>query len=196
MDINIQALLDKIEQLEHEIEQQIQQKRQALEADFFTQKVRFEQEVLTQQIRFRQGLLSYLLGAEWRHIASIPFIYPFIIPLILLDLCVSLYQLTCFPLYRIPRVKRHGYFIFDRNHLAYLNLLEKINCAYCSYANGLIAYTRAIVGRTEQYWCPIKHARRAMQAHPYYYGFSHFDDAENYKKNLARLRQQLEKTYL
>jgi hypothetical protein len=42
--------------------------------------------------------------------------------------------------------------IFDRTHLAYLNLVEKINCAYCSYGNGLAAYLREIAARTEQYW--------------------------------------------
>ena len=193
MNIRIQELLDNIEQLEHELEQEVRQKRQELKSDFEARKVRFEQEVLAQQVRFRQGLLAYMLSAEWRHVVSMPFIYPLIVPLVFLDVCVSLYQLICFPLYRIPKISRRDYFIFDRTHLAYLNPLEKLNCAYCSYGNGLIAYVRAIVGRTEQYWCPIKHARRALQAHPYYYGFSHYGDAENYRKDLARLRQQLQK---
>lgn len=29
--------------------------------------------------------------------------------------------------------------IFDRGHLAYLKAIEKLNCMYCSYANGVIA---------------------------------------------------------
>ena len=29
------------------------------------------------------------------------------------------------------------FFVFDRAHLPYLNLIEKLNCAY--YANGLVA---------------------------------------------------------
>jgi hypothetical protein len=36
--------------------------------------------------------------------------------------------------------------------------IEKINCAYCSYANGAIASVREMASRTEIYWCPIKHA--------------------------------------
>jgi hypothetical protein len=31
------------------------------------------------------------------------------------------------------------YIVFDRGQLAYLNLLERFNCFYCSDANGLIA---------------------------------------------------------
>jgi hypothetical protein len=91
----------------------------------------------------------------------------------------------------MARVKRSDYFVFDRTHLAYLNLLEKINCAYCSYGNGLVAYVREVVGRTEQYWCPIKHARKVLQAHPHYHGFADYGDAEHYREALARLREDL-----
>ena len=112
-------------------------------------------------------------------------------PLLLLDISVSLYQWICFPLYKIPKVKRSNYFLFDRNHLAYLNLVEKINCAYCSYGNGLAAYTKEITARTEQYWCPIKHARRVLQAHTYYNGFVDYGDAEAYQQELQNLRDEL-----
>lgn len=51
---------------------------------------------------------------------------------------------------------------------------------------------REVVGLTEQYWCPIKHARRVMQAHPYYSGFVDYGDAQNYRDQLEQLRQQLQ----
>lgn len=102
-------------------------------------------------------------------------------------------EFICFPLYGIPRVRRRDHLVFDRAHLAYLNIIEKINCAYCSYANGLASYVKEIVGRTEQYWCPIKHARRVLQAHPYYSGFADFGDAEAYRRELANLRRELAK---
>jgi hypothetical protein len=53
-----------------------------------------------------------------------------IFPLLLLDSFVFLYQLICFPVYGIPKVRRSDYQIFDHQDLAYLNLLEKINYAY------------------------------------------------------------------
>jgi len=56
-----------------------------------------------------------------------------------------------------------------------------------------VAYAREITARTEQYWCPIKHARRALQTHPWYNGFTDFGDAEAWRKQLADLRRQLEK---
>ena len=191
MNDNIGEFVKRIRALEAQIEQEFQQRRQQLQADFENRKVQFEAEVLAQQRRFKEGVLRYVLTADWRHVLSVPFIYPVLLPMLLLDAFVTLYQWVCFPLYRIPRVKRSDYFVFDRAHLAYLNVLEKINCAYCSNGNGLMAYGREVVALTEQYWCPIKHARRRMQAHAHYHGFADFGDAEHYRAELARLREEL-----
>lgn len=191
----IQAFLERIQQLEAAIELEAKSRRQQWQADFEARKVRFENEVQAQQKRFKQGLVGYVLKAELRHVLCVPFIYPVILPMLLLDGFVTLYQWVCFPLFRITRVKRSDYFVFDRAHLAYLNGLEKLNCAYCSYCNGLMAYAREIVGLTEQYWCPIKHARRLLQAHPNYHGFADYGDAENYRAELARLRADLRRMH-
>lgn len=99
----------------------------------------------------------------------------------MLDLFVSTYQFICFPVYGIPKVRRSNYMVFDRYHLAYLNMLEKLNCSYCSYGNGVIAYAREIASRTEQYWCPIKHARRLIGAHPRYALFADYGSAEGFR---------------
>jgi putative component of membrane protein insertase Oxa1/YidC/SpoIIIJ protein YidD len=193
MNPNIREFLDRIRQLEADIEQEAQNRRQHFQADFEERKVRFDAQVLAQQKRFQKGIFRYVLNAEWRNVLSVPFIYPVLLPMLLLDFFVTLYQWVCFPLYRIPLVKRSDHFVYDRTHLAYLNILEKINCAYCSYGNGLVAYMREVLGRTEQYWCPIKHARRVLQAHPYYHGFVDYGDAESYGAQLEELRKQLQK---
>jgi hypothetical protein len=192
MNPRINELLDRIRQIEEEIEQELRRRRAELHADFEDRRIRFEREVLEQQRRFKAGLLGYLLGAELRNVVTAPVIYAVFFPMLLVDLFVTVYQYLCFPLYRIPRVKRCDHFFFDRTHLAYLNAVEKFNCAYCSYGNGLASYVREIVGRTEQYWCPIKHARRVLQAHPYYGGFADFGDAESYRHELKRLREELQ----
>lgn len=193
MNPQIQEFLDRIQQLETAIEAEAKERRQQWQADFEEHKVRFEQEVLAQQKRFKEGLLGYVFTAEWRHVLCVPFIYAVLLPMVLFDVFVSIYQWICFPLFGMPRVQRSSFFVYDRSHLAYLNWLEKINCAYCSYGNGLVAYGREVVGLTEKYWCPIKHARRRMQAHPYYHGFTDFGDAESYRSELARLSAELKK---
>jgi hypothetical protein len=123
-------------------------------------------------------------------ILTAPAIYALIIPLLLLDLFVALYQAVCFPVYGIPHVRRSDYMAFDREQLAYLNAVEKINCAYCAYANGVLAYVREVASRTEEYWCPIKHARRVLGVHPRYGSFVDYGDGEAYRHELERLREQ------
>jgi hypothetical protein len=191
MNTKIEALLETIREMEHEIELELQRRRAGLKADFDAQRVRFEQEVLAQQKRFKMGVLKYMLSADIKSILSAPLIYAVFFPMVVLDLFVWVYQWVCFPLYGLARVKRADYFVFDRVHLGYLNIIEKINCAYCSYGNGLMAYAREVVGRTEQYWCPIKHARKVLHAHPYYMGFVDFGDAQAYRDQLEPLRAQL-----
>ena len=73
-----------------------------------------------------------------------------------------------------------------------MNVIEKFNCFYCSYANGLASSVREIGARTEQYWCPIKHARRIRDAHTHYNRFFAFGDAESFARGLERLRKELE----
>jgi acyl dehydratase len=192
MSDNIGDFVKRIQALEAQIEEEFQKRRAQLQADFENRKVQFEAEVLAQQRRFKLGILKYLVTADWRHVLTVPFIYPVLLPMLLLDAFVTVYQWVCFPLYRIPCIKRADYFVFDRTHLAYLNVVEKINCAYCSYGNGLIAYAREVVGLTEQFWCPIKHARRVMHAHPHYNSFVDYGDAQNYRDQLAVLRQQIQ----
>lgn len=189
MNERINDIIARIQALQRELEAEIDQTRTTLRYHLEGRKVRFEQEILAQQRRFKERLLPYILHAHPKHLLVIPFIYPVILPFVLLDFFATLYQWVCFPIYGMPRVRRSDHFMFDRHQLAYLNLLEKLNCAYCSYANGLISYLREIVGRTEQYWCPIKHARRLLDAHPYYERFTEYGDAESYRSELPNLRR-------
>ena len=148
--------------------------------------------MLKRHRELKARLPRYVLGARPLLILATPLIYSLIIPFVLLDLFISAYQFVCFPLFGIPTVRRSDYLVIDRVHLSYLNVIEKVNCAYCAYANGLIAYAREITSLTEQYWCPIKHARRVIAAHERYRNFVDYGDAESYRKDLAALRSQVQ----
>ena len=191
MNPKISELLDRIQKMELEIELEMKRKRAELQADFEETRVRFEHEVLEQQRRFKTGVIAYLLTANLMSVLTAPVIYALFFPIVLLDFSITVYQHICFRAYGLPRVKRSDYFVYDRAHLAYLNLIEKINCAYCSYGNGVMAYGREVVARTEQYWCTIKHARRVLLAHPYYGQFADFGDAQGFSHELQRLRAEL-----
>ena len=178
----IAELTRKISELQAEVDARIARRRAELRVGLEHGRVVFEAELLRRHRELKTALSTYLWNARPLVIIPAPVIYAMIVPFMLLDLFVSVYQAICFPVYGIPKVKRADYFAFDRGHLAYLNALEKLNCAYCSYANGLIAFVREVAGRTEQYWCPIKHARRAISAHVHYAEFDDYGDADAFRR--------------
>jgi hypothetical protein len=139
----------------------------------------------------RMGVIKFLGGAAPAVVLSAPVIYSLIIPLVIVDAWVSAYQAICFRAYGLPRVKRSDYIAFDRQKLNYLNVIEKLNCDFCAYANGVVAYVREVSSRTEQYWCPIKHAVKITDPHRRYYEFLEYGDAEGYRARLDEFRNRL-----
>ena len=122
-------------------------------------------------------------GSTIRHLISAPIIYSAIIPLVVTDAWFEIYHRTCFPLYKLPYVKRKNYVKIDRHKLEYLNWMQKVNCAYCGYANGLAAYWTKIAADTEQYWCGIQHQKMKGFIPPKHHEkFAKYDDYEDFKK--------------
>ena len=105
--------------------------------------------------------------SSWKHlrttrllvILSSPLIYACVLPFLLLDAAVAIYQLT----------------------------IERVGCIYCSYANGLLGFVTEVAARTEQYFCPIKHARPLVGMHSRYARFLPYGDARAYREQSAAL---------
>jgi hypothetical protein len=184
----LDALTEKLRSVEAEIEAELAKRREELRFRIENRRIVFEKEVLRIHHALKTRATRYLIDANPLMILTSPVIYSLIIPIALFDIWIMAYQAICFPIYKIPKVRRRDYFVFDRHHLAYLNIIEKINCAYCSYANGAIAFMREVAARTEIYWCPIKHARRVLGPHPYYQGFADFGDVAGFHDKLAQMK--------
>lgn len=187
----VDVLIDRIRSLEHELEVEFSKQRSGFRFGLEHGRARFEEEAIRRLTERRTRLLNYVFSSPLLVAVTAPVIYSLLIPFLLVDLWVSIYQAICFRVYRIPRVGRGRYMNFDRTGLPYLNALEKLNCAYCSYVNGVIAYAREVASRTEQYWCPIKHTRRVVGGHGRYDGFEDFGDGEAYRSRLEDLRMAL-----
>ena len=182
MNATIQALLEKLQELDGELEAELQRQREEFHYTIRKKRVRFEEEVRKHHLELRKSMIRFIRESRIMGLLVAPVIYALIVPIVLLDIAVSLFQLVCFPIYGIKKVPRDDFIVVDRHHLSYLNGIEKLNCAYCGYANGVLAWTREIAGRTEEYWCPIKHARRTQGQHRRYYNFAEYGDAEGYRK--------------
>lgn len=144
MNETISHILTQISALEDELLSELHAQESRLLYKIEGTRVEFEHSVQEAHQRMKVGVVRWLLAARPQNFLTAPIIYGIALPLALFDLCVSFYQATCFPIYGIPKVKRSGYFIYDHQQLAYLNIIEKVDCLYCSYANGLMAYAREI----------------------------------------------------
>jgi len=190
----VNALLQRIEELQAELEQELRVKREDLEFTIRQRKVSFTREVKEKQREFLKKWLNYVYDSGPLIILTIPIIWGALIPCVILDIAVTVYQFICFPIYGIPFARRRDYVVIDRQHLGYLNWLEKMNCMYCGYFNGVLAYVREVAARTEQYWCPVRHARPVKSVHGHYRGFFEYGDAKGYREGLESAREELAKT--
>jgi hypothetical protein len=187
----MQDLAGEIVRLQGELDREIEQRRKVLGWRIKNRMVEFEQG-LTAEHRLLRKKVANLFGRSFvGMVLTAPVIYSMFIPLGVLDAWISLYQAICFRAYQIPRVPRARYMTFDRRRLGYLNWIETLNCSFCEYANGVLAYAREIGARTEQFWCPIKHALKITDPHRRYYDFLEFGDAEGYRARLDDFRDRL-----
>lgn len=195
MNDRIQQLLAQITTLEDELRTALNEQQSSIFFQIKGKRVEFEQSIKETHRRLKRNFFRWLITDRPQNLITGPIIYSMIVPLLITDLFITFYQLTCFPIYGIKKVKRSDYMIFDRQQLNYLNFIEKFHCTYCAYGTGMIAYISEIVARTEQYFCPIKHARKILGTHSRYAHFLEYGEADNYEEKLEAIRVALNKEY-
>ena len=188
METRIRALLNQIGALEDELRTALHERESQVRFTVRGKRVEFEAGLRQVHRRLKRSFLRWLFTDRPLNFVTGPVIYAMVIPLVVLDLFVTLFQTTCFPIYGISSVRRGDYIIFDRHHLGYLNFIERFHCEYCAYANGLLAYVTEIAARTEQYFCPIKHARKVLGVHDRYARFLDYGDAADFHARLEAFR--------
>lgn len=184
----IEELKSKLDAIYEELEQELAHKREEFQYSIEQGKVKFEEATKKYHRTLRMSAWPYVITAPVLYLLTSPFIYMCIIPFALVDLFLTIYQRICFPVYKIPQVKRSQYLKHDRHKLNYLNIIEKINCEYCAYGNGVLAYATEIAGRTELFWCPIKHATTPRRTHERYDYFMDYGDSEAFERKLEERR--------
>lgn len=189
---NLEALLEKMRILEKEILCELQRKETEFLYEVRQGRIRFSDEAHARHKLLVKRFMAYIRGSRFMILLTTPVIWFCFVPIAFLDLAMVVYQWLCFPIYGIPKVKRSDHINLDRRHLAYLNWAEKLNCEYCGYANGVLACATEIAARTEQYWCPIKHALRMKSMHSRYRFFFDYGDAEHYRQQLEQVRRSFE----
>ena len=193
MNEQINNLVKQIKELEEELRLALKKQEKDIRYRVIGKRIKFEKKIKQAHKKLKIGIFHWLRSSKLNNILSAPFIYGMIVPLLFLDACLSLFHAACFRLYHIPKVRRSDYMIFDRHQLAYLNIIEKVNCTYCSYAVGLVAYAREITARTEQYWCPIKHANKLLHPNQRDLFFIPYGKGEDFQRKQVLFRRALSK---
>jgi hypothetical protein len=192
MDDRLAVLMEKIRLLEAEVLAELEQKQEEFTYRIFEKRVKFEREARLAHKRLVEGVPRYIFHASFRNMLTTPVIWLCLLPALFMDLVVTLFQAVCFPVYSIPKVRRGDHIVLDRQYLVYLNVIERLNCYYCGYFNGVISYAEEVAARTEQYWCPVKHARKVKSVHSRYRKFLDYGDAKAYREEKERIRQEFE----
>jgi len=172
----INEIIEEIAKLEKELNQELDKK--------------IDYKHKYKKLTFKE-FFTYFTSIPFLTFLTSPIIYAMVIPAWILDAFLWVYQNINFRVYKIPFVKREDYIVYDRGALEYLHPIEKLGCVYCSYFNGLMAYSSEIAARTELYFCPIKHKKRLAYRHKYYQYFLDYGDSQGYRQNLEKLREDL-----
>ena len=192
MNDKLSLLLERIQQLEREVLTEIAEKEARFSYVVQDRKAHFTKAVVTQHRKLAKTIASYVRESKFFNVVTAPVIWIVLLPVVLLHVTACIFQWVCFPVYGIPKVRRRDYIVMDRRVLSYLNPLERLNCGYCEYTNGVLAYVQEIAGRTEQYWCPIKHAIGLKTRHSRYSNFLDFGDAEQYRQKIEQVRRDFQ----
>jgi hypothetical protein len=193
MNEKITQILAQMAALEDELRSAVHEQESRMFFSIKGKRVEFERSVKAAHRKLKKNVFKWLVTNRPQNLITGPIIYGMVLPMLLLDLLVTLYQWTCFPIYGITKVRRKDYIVFDRHHLGYLNFIEKFHCTYCEYGNGLMSYMAEILARTEEYFCPIKHAHKILGTHKRYNRFLDYGDAADYERKLEEFRVGLGK---
>ncbi len=193
MNDRITQILAQMAALEEDLRSAVHDQESRMFFQIKGKRVEFERSVKAAHRKLKKNFFRWLVTNRPQNLITGPIIYGMVLPLMLLDCFVSFYQWTCFPIYGITRVRRADYIVFDRQHLDYLNFIEKVHCTYCAYGSGLMGYMNEILARTEQYFCPIKHAHKILGTHSRYNRFLDYGDAADYEVRLEEFRVALGK---
>jgi len=193
MNDRIKEMIEEIETMKKKLGDEIVKEEEYINYEIHNGYIEFEKEISDRQKQNMMYLWDWFREIPLIQLLSAPVVYMMIVPAVMLDMMLFVYQNVVSRVFKIKFGKRSDYIVFDRQYQRYLNVIEKLNCVYCAYFNGVMQYASAIAGRTELYFCPIKHAKKIAYTHEYYHAFLPYGDGDEYQKKLKELRKEEEK---
>lgn len=97
MDQRVQHLLNQISALESELQTELHQRGNKAFLSNTGKRVEFDEAVGKIHHQSKAGIVRWILDSRPQNFFAAPFVYGLIVPLVFLDLCMSIYQAICFP---------------------------------------------------------------------------------------------------
>lgn len=101
MNNTIRQLLAQINALEDELRTALHEQESRLSYEVNGKRVEFERAIRDAHSRLKVGIVRWIIADRPQNLICAPFIYGMIIPLAFFDLCITIYQAVCFPIFRI-----------------------------------------------------------------------------------------------
>ncbi len=99
MNEQIEQILKKISYLEKKLQDELRKEDKLFDFTFEGKKVCFNKELLKEQQKHLEDIFTYLKNAPILYIITSPIIYGLIIPALILDITVTIYQAINFRVY-------------------------------------------------------------------------------------------------
>ena len=112
MNDRIQQLLAQINALEDELRIAVNEQQSSIFFQIKGKRVEFEQSIKETHRKLKMNFFRWLVTNRPQNFITGPIIYSMIIPLLVTDLFITFYQLTCFPID-----------VYKRQHLHYQTVL-------------------------------------------------------------------------
>jgi len=109
MNTRVDRFVSRIRLLEDELASEHEAQRQRWHYRLDRGRVWFDREVQLAHRRFKQSIPAFIAQGSVRNLLTAPIIYTLIVPLLVLDVWITLYQWMCFPIYGIAVVSRPSY---------------------------------------------------------------------------------------
>jgi len=106
MDNRIEEIAAQIKILEDELMLELRKKQDEFFYTLEDKKVKFQENVIKEGRSKIISSIRYLSSFPVLAVFTIPFIWSMMLPALLVDIFVTIYQSVCFPIYKIPKVKR------------------------------------------------------------------------------------------
>jgi hypothetical protein len=98
MNEKVRQLLDQITSLEEELSKAVHEQESKALYQIKGKRIEFEESIHQTHLRLKTSFFHWLVTYRPQNLITGPIIYSMIFPFLMLDLCVSFYQFTCFPI--------------------------------------------------------------------------------------------------